>query len=374
MKKILVCIGTRPEAIKMAPIIHILKQDGKYEVIVCATGQHRDMVADIFKFFNITPDIDFAVMSKVFGLSDLFSKLIHEFDVYLESIQPNFVLVQGDTTSALAAAVVSHYKQISVGHVEAGLRTGDKYSPWPEEGNRKMLASLADFHFAPTILNQENLIKEGVDTDTIFITGNTVIDALNMTIEKNSNNKISAPIFDIFKAKTHIVLITGHRRENFGEGFKNIFMAIARLAKLFPDVAYVFPVHLNPSVRKQVDEYLRPLNLSNVYLIDPLPYPQFVELMRRAYFILTDSGGIQEEATSLGKPVLITRTTTERPEGVVAGITKVIGIDEQTIVEACSLLLENNEEYKKMTVVSNPYGDGDAAKKIVEIIKRQLLI
>jgi UDP-N-acetylglucosamine 2-epimerase (non-hydrolysing) len=282
------------------------------------------------------------------------------------------VLVQGDTSTAFAGALAAFYKNIPVGHIEAGLRTWNRKSPWPEESNRKMIASLADLHFSPTETNKQNLIKEGVSPEDIFLTGNTVIDALKMALSKIDRG-LRLPVSEQFgNSDQRLILITGHRRENLGEGLRNVFTSIGHLAKSNPRVIFVFPVHLNPVVRKQVDEILRPLNLENLHLIDPLAYPEFVWLMRRSYFIITDSGGIQEEATALGKPVLVTRTTTERSEGVQCGTTRVVGVNSGDIIEASELLLEKDEEYQKMTGVSNPYGTGDASAKIVDALKQYL--
>ena len=372
MKKIVVCIGTRPEAIKMAPLIHMLKQDSEYEVYVCSTGQHKEMVDEIFKFFEIEPNVDFQLMGKTKNILDLSSKLIGKFDTYLDEVKPDLVLAQGDTTSVFVAAVAAYYKRIKFGHVEAGLRTYNKYSPWPEEGNRKMVSPVTDFHFAPTLRSKLNLINEGIPLEDIFVTGNTVIDALLMTLDIIGDSEPRIDFGQDIEQYEKIILITGHRRENIGIGFDNIFSAIEQLARAYPKVAFIFPVHLNPEVRSQVDSLLRTKELQNLMLISPLSYPEFVWLMKKSYFIITDSGGVQEEAPTLGKPVLVTRDTTERPEGVDAGVVKIVGAKKENIVQEAVLLLEDEYEYNKIAQIKNPYGDGTATKIICDTIKLHL--
>ncbi len=369
--KIAVCIGTRPEAIKMAPLILALR-DSNYEVSVCSTGQHAQMVNPVLNFFDIRTDIDFQLMDRANNILDLMSLVTKKMDCYLDEFCPSLVLSQGDTTSALACGIASYYKKIPFGHIEAGLRTGDKYSPWPEEGNRRMLSTIATYHFAPTQRSRENLLKEGVPNEDIYVTGNTVIDALYIASSKLDRETIIVPGFCIGTENQKIILITGHRRENFGKKFDAIFGGIAELAKKFPDVQFVFPVHLNPLVRAQVASHLRPLKLNNLFLIEPVGYPEFVYLMEKAYFILTDSGGIQEEAPALGKPVLVMRDVTERPEGIEAGVVKLIGTLREQIIANCSELLLNEEAYNKMATAKNPYGNGTASKQIVQIIQKNI--
>lgn len=371
-KKVAICIGTRPEAIKMAPVVKKFQEDGSFEVSICVTGQHTDMVNDILTFFDIVPDVLFHLTDQVDGLSDLLSQLMRKMDEYLLEFKPDIVVAQGDTTSVLAAALSAYYHRIPFGHVEAGLRTGNKYAPWPEEGNRSMISSIATFHFAPTELNRSNLLAENICADTIHVTGNTVVDSLHNAIAKIDNETIKIPSLDISLENKKMILITGHRRENIGKSFDNIFSAIAQMVLKYPDATFIYPVHMNPQVRAQVDMHLRSAHYPNLYLIEPVGYPEFVYLMKKAHFIVTDSGGIQEEAPTLGTPVLVTRENTERPEGVTAGVVKLVGTKKESIINACVELLEDKVIYDKMISVNNPYGDGLSSDRIVEILKTRL--
>ncbi|HDV2709890.1 TPA: UDP-N-acetylglucosamine 2-epimerase (non-hydrolyzing), partial [Escherichia coli] len=370
MKKIFLIFGTRPEAIKMAPLIEKLKGDNRFCCKVCVTGQHREMLDQVLELFQIKPDYDLNVMKPGQTLVSLTSIILYKLNVIFSADKPDMILVHGDTTTTLAASLAAYYNQVSIGHVEAGLRTGDLYSPWPEEGNRKLTAAITDLHFAPTETSKLNLLKENVAEQNIHIVGNTVIDALMAIVSKIR----SRPELQIQIAKTlpfdvkanGIVLITGHRRENFGIGFDNICFAIRDAALKFKDYNFVYPVHLNPSVRKPVKDILS--GISNIYLIEPLEYLQFVYLMDKAYIIVTDSGGIQEEAPSLGKPVLVTRNTTERPEAVAAGTVRLVGTDKNKIFNELDLLLTDKGAYEKMSTASNPYGDGQTSKRIIDIM------
>lgn len=374
-------LGTRPEAIKLAPVILALKQHPEIDCGVCVTGQHREMLDPILHAFNITPDEDLHVMKPNQTLADLTACAISSLDRFFTNQRPDLVLVQGDTTTVFAAALSSFYHHIPVGHVEAGLRTGDLKAPWPEEANRVMTSHLAGLHFAPTETNRNNLLKEGIAADRIFVTGNTVIDALFLSLERLKRSPLPHSGLPLqlteLWSDAPVVLITGHRRENFGRGFESICRAIARLAAEFPAVHFVYPIHLNPNVRAPV---LRALgsdgatgrSRDNLHLIDPLSYLPFVALMDRSTLILTDSGGIQEEAPSLGKPVLVMRDVTERPEAVESGTVKLVGSDEDRIVAEASLLLTDSDAYRKMAFKHNPYGDGKAAGRIVDIIARFL--
>ena len=369
LKSITVIFGTRPEAIKLAPVILALKRNQSVKCTVCVTAQHREMLDQVLDVFEIHPDVDFNLMQPNQTLGSLTARAIDSLDRYFSLEKPDAVLVQGDTTTVLAASLAAFYNKIPIGHIEAGLRTGNLYSPFPEEANRVLTTRLARWHFAPTELNKQNLLKEGVEESRICITGNTVIDALFIAIEKIT---LKPPVImgmpngslDCLGTR-RMVLITGHRRENFGQGFENICTSIDELAHRFPDIAFIYPVHLNPNVREPVERILRKQQLSNVYLIEPQSYLPFVALMNRAYFILTDSGGVQEEAPSLGKPVLVMRDTTERPEAVMAGTVKLIGTECSSIVnESIRLIMENNR-YNEMTKVINPYGDGNATERIL---------
>ncbi len=374
MKKVSIIFGTRPEAIKLAPVILGLKKSPDIISHVCVTAQHREMLDQVLEIFGIVPDVDLNLMQKNQTLGDLTARAIRALDRYMAEHRPDLVLVQGDTTTVFCAALAAFYHKIPVGHVEAGLRTGDIYSPWPEEINRQLATRITTLHFAPTETNRQNLLAEGVKPDGIFVTGNTVIDALLMAVERV---RTAPPAIDGLPDKSFVswdgkpvVLITGHRRENFGEGFENICNAIAELGRRFPETQFVYPVHLNPNVREPVKRILglaeRPSQ--NIHLIEPLPYLPFVALMNRAHLILTDSGGVQEEAPGLGKPVLVMRNTTERPEGVAAGTVRLVGTDYGTIVEEVTRLMADGNEYATMSHAHNPYGDGKAAERIRHII------
>ncbi|EPG9695679.1 UDP-N-acetylglucosamine 2-epimerase (non-hydrolyzing) [Klebsiella aerogenes] len=372
--KILSIFGTRPEAIKMAPVVENLKGDNRFESKVCVTAQHREMLDQVLQLFNITPDYDLNIMKSGQDLTDITSSILLGLRSVLQEFKPDYVLVHGDTATTLSATLASYYQQIKVGHVEAGLRTNDIYSPWPEEGNRKLTGALANLHFAPTSTSADNLRRENVPQERIIITGNTVIDALLMVKDKLAQDPVLAgelkAKFDFIDDDRKIVLITGHRRESFGGGFERICNAVLKLAKTFPDVDFVYPVHLNPNVRGVVNSVLR--GQENIYLIEPLDYLPFVFLMNASSIILTDSGGIQEEAPSLGKPVLVMRDTTERPEAVDAGTVKLVGTDEKCIFDAVAELLTNKSEYEAMSFAHNPYGDGKASSRIADAIAHSL--
>jgi len=367
--KLTFIFGTRPEAIKLAPVILALKAHPQFECHVCVTAQHREMLDQVLDVFEIKPDVDLNLMQPNQTLAGLTAKAITAIDAYLTDYKPDMVIVQGDTTTVFCAALCAFYHKIPVGHVEAGLRTGNKYSPFPEEANRVLATHLSTLHFAPTAKSKENLIKEGIAPDKIFITGNTVIDALYLVLDKIKAHPPAIPELpeDLIKSNRPLVLITGHRRENFGEGFQNICQAIAHLADNYPQTDFVYPVHLNPNVRKPVFDLLS--KHKNIYLIEPVSYLPFVALMNRATIILTDSGGIQEEAPSLGKPVLVMRETTERPEAVDAGTVKLVGTNSEVICAEVEDLLNNPSSYEKMSRAHNPYGDGKAAERIIKILK-----
>ncbi|MEC6798282.1 UDP-N-acetylglucosamine 2-epimerase (non-hydrolyzing) [Photobacterium sp. S4TG1] len=368
--KILSVFGTRPEAIKMAPVVEQLKSDNRFNSKVCVTGQHRQMLDQVLDLFDIKPDYDLNIMKSGQDLTDVTTAILLGLRDVLTEYQPDYVLVHGDTATTLSATLASYYQQVKVGHVEAGLRTGNIYSPWPEEGNRKLTSTLANLHFAPTETSKSNLINENINLDSIIVTGNTVIDALLMVKDKLSNaqelqNKFSET-FPFLKAERKVVLITGHRRESFGDGFERICKSIMLLSEKYPDVDFIYPVHLNPNVRSVVNSTL--IGKDNIYLIEPQEYLPFVYLMDRSNIILTDSGGIQEEAPSLGKPVLVMRDTTERPEAVKAGTVKLVGTDENKIVTEVSLLLDDQSAYESMSYAHNPYGDGKASTRIADAI------
>ncbi len=369
--KVLSVFGTRPEAIKMAPLVQALAADSDFEARVCVTAQHRQMLDQVLELFAIRPDYDLNLMRPGQSLTDITSAVLLGLKPILQDFRPDFVLVHGDTTTTFAASLAAFYEQIPVAHVEAGLRTGNLYSPWPEEANRKLTGVLTRLHFAPTKTAQANLLAEGVAPEVICVTGNTVIDALlsvNARLEKDAVlcEKVGATI-PYQPNERRMVLVTGHRRESFGGGFERICAALAELARRYPDVDMVYPVHLNPNVREPVNRLLS--NLPNVHLIEPLDYLPFVYLMRNATLILTDSGGIQEEAPSLGKPVLVMRDTTERPEAVAAGTVKLVGTDTEKIVHFVSQLLDDAEIYAQMSAAHNPYGDGRACERIVARLK-----
>lgn len=372
-KKVLLVFGTRPEAIKMAPLALQLKQQvGSFETKVCVTGQHRQMLDQVLELFNLTPDFDLNLMKPGQTLSDITSGVLKGLEQVFAEWIPDVVLVHGDTATTFAASLAAYYHKIAVGHVEAGLRTGDIYSPWPEEANRKLTGALTTYHFAPTQSSYNNLIKENIDPKNITITGNTVIDALLTVKEKvETDRAVIAQFeqqFNFLDSTKKLILVTGHRRENFGQGFLNICTALANIAKQYPDVQIVYPVHLNPNVQKPVNELLS--GISNIYLIAPQDYLPFVYLMNRSYLILTDSGGIQEEAPSLGKPVLVMRDTTERPEAVEAGTVKLVGTDAALIQQSVIELLENTDLYQTMAAAHNPYGDGTASQQIIRALNK----
>lgn len=364
--KVMTVFGTRPEAIKMAPVVLELgKYPGVIEPVVAVTAQHRDMLDQVLKLFNITPDYDLDIMAAGQTLFDITSKAMMGLDKVLQKEKPDIVLVHGDTTTTFAGALAAYYHQISVGHVEAGLRTHNKYSPFPEEMNRKLTGSIADMHFAPTETSEHNLLGESVDENSIYVTGNTVIDALHKTVNDGFVFDNEA-LQNIDYRNKRIILVTTHRRENLGEPMRNVYKALKQLTVDFDDVEIVFPVHKNPKVREVVKAELG--GLDKVYLVDPLDYEPFANLMHRAYMILTDSGGVQEEAPALGKPVLVLRDTTERPEAVEAGTVKLIGTDEKVVYDEARKLLTDQREYNSMAEACNPYGDGRASQRIVQAI------
>lgn len=377
MIKVLSVFGTRPEAIKMAPVIKELeKQRDTIKSIVCVTAQHREMLDQVLGLFAIRPEYDLDLMRPDQDLFDISCNVLQGLKSILKKETPDIVLIHGDTTTAMAASLAAYYCRIRVGHVEAGLRTFNRYSPFPEEMNRKIVDTLADLHFAPTEAAKANLLAEGVAGNSIFVTGNTVIDALLAVVEKlQQDSGLRATLderFAFLDAKKRLLLVTCHRRENFGEGFRNICLALLEIACTFPDVEILFPVHLNPNVQEPVMRILGSGSLPNIHLVEPVDYLPFVYLMSRSYLIVTDSGGMQEEAPSLGKPVLVMRETTERPEAVAAGTVKLVGADRQSIIESVTTLFTDNAEYEKMSLAHNPYGDGKAAQRIarqLEILK-----
>ena len=379
MKKIMLVFGTRPEAIKMAPLVKEFQNlSDRFETIVCVTGQHREMLDQVLHIFEITPNYDLNIMKQGQDLYDVTARVLTGMRDVLKEAQPDVVLVHGDTTTSTAAALAAFYQQIPVGHVEAGLRTHDIYSPWPEEMNRQITGRIATYHFAPTPLSRQNLLAEGVKEEHIHVTGNTVIDALYMVVDKIKNdkdldteleNQLKQAGYDVNRLAggKKLVLITGHRRENFGDGFIHMCTAIKDLTQKYPDVDFVYPMHLNPNVRKPIHEVFGEdlSNLGNMFFIEPLEYLSFVYLMEKSTIVLTDSGGIQEEAPGLGKPVLVMRDTTERPEALEAGTVKLVGTNYDNIVNEVSTLLDNLAYYEKMSKAVNPYGDGQACKRII---------
>lgn len=387
MKKIMLVFGTRPEAIKMAPLVkECQKKSESFETIVCVTGQHREMLDQVLTLFEIKPDYDLNIMKQGQDLYDVTARVLVGMRDVLKKARPDVVLVHGDTTTSTAAALAAFYQQIPVGHVEAGLRTHNIYSPWPEEMNRQITGRIATYHFAPTPLSKQNLLTEGVKEEQIYVTGNTVIDALYMVVDKIKKNKeLDAELEGLLKqagydvnrllGEKKLVLITGHRRENFGDGFIHMCTAIKDLTQKYPDVDFVYPMHLNPNVRKPIHEVFGEdlSNLGNMFFIEPLEYLSFVYLMEKSTIVLTDSGGIQEEAPGLGKPVLVMRDTTERPEALEAGTVKLVGTDYEKIISEVSALLNNEDYYEKMSMAINPYGDGRTCHKICNILADQLL-
>ena len=371
MKKILSIFGTRPEAIKMAPVIKELEKDKSLKSKVCVTAQHRGMLDQVLKIFNIKPDFDLDLMKRDQNLSDLTARILMNVTKVFEDFKPDIILVHGDTTTTLASTLAAYYHKIPVGHVEAGLRTGNIFSPWPEEGNRKLTDTITKYHFAPTEISKQNLINESINKNNIHITGNTVIDALFLAKDIiSSNKKILSKFnnqFSFLNKDRKLVLITGHRRESFGNGFKQICNGIAHLANKFKEVEFLYPMHLNPNVRKPVTKLLS--KYENIFLIEPVDYLPFVYLMDKAHILLTDSGGIQEEAPSLGKPVLLMRETTERPEAVDAGTVKLVGTNSKKIISETTELLTSSKAYNSMSFSHNPYGDGKASKRIIEVLK-----
>lgn len=382
MKKVLLVFGTRPEAIKMAPLVKELqKQKERIETVVCVTGQHREMLDQVLEIFDIKPDYDLNIMKWGQDLYDVTARVLTGMREVLKEIKPDIVLVHGDTTTSTAAALAAFYQQIPVGHVEAGLRTHNIYSPWPEEMNRLLTGRLATYHFSPTPLSRNNLIKESINDRNIIVTGNTVIDALYWVVDKIKNNKeldnelesvLSKAGYDVNRLDNgkKLVLITGHRRENFGDGFINMCTAIKDLTVKYPNVDFVYPMHLNPNVRKPIHEVFGEdlSGLKNMFFIEPLEYLSFVYLMEKSSIVLTDSGGIQEEAPGLGKPVLVMRDTTERPEALDAGTVKLVGTDYNKIVNKVSSLIDDKTAYEKMSKAVNPYGDGLACRRIVNAL------
>jgi len=370
----MIIFGTRPEAIKMAPLILKLRESSEFEVSVCVTAQHRQMLDQVLNLFNIKQDFDLDIMTDSQDLFEITSRSLMGLRDVLNEVKPDLVLVQGDTTTTMAASLSAFYMGILVGHVEAGLRTNDKYAPFPEEMNRTLTGAIADFHFAPTETSRQNLLNEGVLPDRIFITGNTVIDALFLTVSKLSDNRrlqreLSLK-FPFLSENDKILFVTGHRRENFGEGMANICYSLIDISNKFSDLKIVYPAHMNPNVLTPVNEIIGKSGSENIHIIEPVDYLEAVYLMQRSYLILTDSGGIQEEAPSLGKPVLVMRDVTERPEAVKAGTVRLVGSDRHKIVKEVSLLMENSKEYEKMSRAHNPYGDGTASEKIVKILRK----
>jgi len=374
-KKILIVFGTRPEAIKMAPLVkEFQKNANEFETKVCVTAQHREMLDQVLDLFEIEPNYDLNIMKGGQDLYDITASVLLGVRDVLLDFKPDVVFVHGDTTTTSSTALASFYQQVKVAHVEAGLRTGDIYSPWPEEANRQITGVLANYHFAPTVTSQENLLRENKDATNIIVTGNTVIDALYLALDKIKNStelrdKIVKGIEDEvanndFSLDSKFILVTGHRRENHGQGFINICKGLKEIAQNNPDVNIIYPVHLNPNVQKPVNELLS--DIKNIYLINPMQYESFIYLMDKAYFIITDSGGVQEEAPSLGKPVLVMRDTTERPEALEAGTVKLVGVDSDLIFNEAQKLLANPQAYEKMSKAHNPYGDGKACQRIVD--------
>lgn len=381
-KRVMLVFGTRPEAIKMAPLVKCLQQrETEFEPIVCVTGQHREMLDQVLKIFEIKPDYDLNIMKSGQDLYDITSRVLLGMRDVLTKVKPDIVLVHGDTTTSTASALAAFYQQIPVGHVEAGLRTHNIYSPWPEEMNRQITGRIATLDFSPTPLSRQNLLDEGVGEEYIYVTGNTVIDALHIVVNKIKSDeslkeKLSCNLnkqgYDVTRLESgrRLVLITGHRRENFGDGFLNICNAIKHLSEKYPDVDFVYPMHLNPNVRRPIHKIFGEnlSGLGNLFFIEPLEYLDFVFLMEKSTIVLTDSGGIQEEAPGLGKPVLVMRNTTERPEALDAGTVKLVGTDYNLIVDNVSILLDDENEYNKMSRANNPYGDGKASPRIADAL------
>ena len=381
MKKVLLVFGTRPEAIKMCPLVLALRERPEdFKTQVCVTGQHREMLDQVLHIFDVKPDYDLNIMKQGQDLYDITARVLVGMREVLDAAKPDVVLVHGDTTTSMAAALAAFYRQIPVGHVEAGLRTHNLYSPWPEEMNRQVTGRIATYHFAPTLLSRQNLLDEGVPPERITVTGNTVIDALQQVVTRIREDgaltaslvqRIQVAGYDVkrIEAGQRLVLITGHRRENFGEGFQNICLAIKDLAERYPKVDFVYPMHLNPNVRRPIREIFGEYMAENLYFIEPLDYLDFVFLMKHSTLVLTDSGGIQEEAPGLGKPVLVMRDTTERPEALEAGTVRLVGTDRAMIVREAAYLLDDPFHYETMSQAVNPYGDGFACQRILEKLK-----
>lgn len=372
MKNILLVFGTRPEAIKMAPLAIELSKDKNFTVKVCVTGQHREMLDQVLEIFSLKPDYDLGLMNKTSGITDLISTVIKGLNQCITECNPDIILVHGDTTTTLGAAIAGFYSGVRVGHVEAGLRTGNLNSPWPEEGNRKMVGSIAAFHFAPTESAKKNLLRESILPDKVWVTGNTVVDALQLIVEKiESSKSVRNSLeseFEFIDPKKKLILVTGHRRESFDGGLERIFEALRAIALECDDVQIVYPVHLNPKVQEPAKRILS--SVPNIRLIEPQSYLPFVYLMMRSYIIVTDSGGIQEEAPALGKPVLVTRDNTERPEAVEAGTVKLVGTDTLTIIQEIKLLLTDRNRYLEMSQAHNPYGTGQTSLEIRSILQK----
>lgn len=373
MKKIALVFGTRPEAVKLAPVFRALKESKILQPCIWVTGQHHEMLLQTLASFSLQPDRNLALMTPGQSLAQITSRVIEKIsEVFIEE-RPDLVIVQGDTTSAFAVSLAAFYQKIPVAHVEAGLRTPSKYSPFPEEMNRRLASQIAEFHFAPTAWSENNLLKERIDEKKVWRTGNTVIDALQFILEKVRKEKptaITEKVTDFLKQEKKTILITGHRRENFGDGFESLCSAIKLLAEQYPEVNFIYPVHLNPQVQEPVNRILQ--GVSNILLTDPLPYEAFVWLMDKSYFILSDSGGVQEEAPHLGKPVLVMRESTERPEAVEAGTSLLVGTDQKSIITNVQRLLDDKEAYQRMSSASNPYGDGKSSEKIRKILEDHL--
>ena len=371
-KRVLTVFGTRPEAIKMAPLVHAFSADERFEAKCCVTAQHREMLDQVLELFEIKPDYDLDLMRAGQSLNDVTARILLELKPVLQEFKPDVVLVHGDTATTFAASLAAYYEQIAVGHVEAGLRTGNIYSPWPEEANRKLTGALTQYHFAPTETSQNNLLRENFDKENISVTGNTVIDALLMIKEKIAHDEALqrslSEQFPFLREDKKLILVTGHRRESFGGGFERICEALAFTAQKHPEAQIVYPMHLNPNVREPVNRILA--GISNVHLIEPQQYLPFIYLMNRSHIILTDSGGIQEEAPSLGKPVLVMRDTTERPEAVEAGTVKLVGTNVDRIVTGLTTLLQDERAYKEMSFAHNPYGDGKACQRILDVLAK----
>ncbi len=371
-KRVLTVFGTRPEAIKMAPLVHALANDERFEAKCCVTAQHREMLDQVLELFDIKPDYDLDLMRAGQSLNDVTARILLELKPVLQEFKPDVVLVHGDTATTFAASLAAYYEQVPVGHVEAGLRTGNIYSPWPEEANRKLTGTLTQYHFAPTDTSQNNLLQENFDEKNISVTGNTVIDALFIIKDKIDHDKSLqqqlSEQFPFLCENKKLVLVTGHRRESFGGGFERICEALALTAQKHPEAQIVYPMHLNPNVREPVNRILAGIN--NVHLIEPQQYLPFIYLMNKAHIILTDSGGIQEEAPSLGKPVLVMRDTTERPEAVEAGTVKLVGTNVDRIVTGLTTLLQDEQAYKEMSFAHNPYGDGKACQRILDVLAK----